>query len=337
METKPEAENSGERSGAPGAPEADPAGEENFCALDWNFDEVPDDELRACRVWEYGRESAFVRGVKGRCEDRKARNMTNIEFQGFAGDDISAIQGMGYESDVLLRGVFLRKEPEGKSGGNGRRRPITGSFPCPWQSLSEAERKERSSIGSDREIIPLKPFERGEAGFASSLAEFCKARRAEAPRARKRSGAPQDPMPPGENQPESGPTSEEIRPSLFWAAGEVGVFQIAWAHFTNEELREGFYEWARAHRPKDLPGPDGRGHKVLSDRVGLERLGILRLTLGELRAESPLGWKRYHAPNRRWRRDVQRACAHFRGLFPFLPAGQMPLSWPPKGAPEPAG
>jgi len=28
--------------------------------LDWNFDNVPDNELAACCYWEYARESAFI-------------------------------------------------------------------------------------------------------------------------------------------------------------------------------------------------------------------------------------------------------------------------------------
>ena len=32
-----------------------------FSPLDWNFDNVPENELVACCYWEYARESAFIR------------------------------------------------------------------------------------------------------------------------------------------------------------------------------------------------------------------------------------------------------------------------------------
>lgn len=115
------------------------------------------------------------------------------------------------------------------------------------------------------------------------------------------------------------------------------MFQIQWYEFTNEELREGFYQWLKANRPEDRPGPDDRGHKAISWRVRLERLAVLRwlhrFRVEELRHFQPEAWKRYASPNCRWRRDAEQGAVCFRRLFPFLPPADHSLFWPPQGDP----
>ncbi len=221
-------------------------------ALDWNFDRVPDSELVACCYWEFARESAFIRDVKRRCIDSKWCHMANREAWAFVGADIERIQSIGYPAEVFLRGFFF-DEAEDRKPRHPEAPPITGSFPRPWQTVAEAERKDRAPIRSDRKAIPLVPFRRGHAFFAEDIAPWYKSRRAGAK--------------PG----------EEIPPSLFLASSEVGVFEINWGTFANDELAAGFRKWAKANRPQQFPNPSGQGHKPGDWRANLTRLAVMRL------------------------------------------------------------
>jgi hypothetical protein len=125
----------------------------------------------------------------------------------------------------------------------------------------------------------------------------------------------------------------EPKASVIWEDGtESTIVQIAWEHFTNDQIIKSFRDWVK-NRPKQLKKPGKQGHKYISHRVALERLGILRLLhrfrLADLPKRNPAAWKRYDSPNRRWRKDVQKARAYFKSLFPFL-KNEPPLSWPPK-------
>ncbi len=155
--------------------------------FDWNFERVSDSELVACCFWEYARESAFILGVRERCLNPKWKEMVNSEFWEYCGKDIAKIQSIGYANEVFLRKFFF--EPGIKYQDVDRELPnfrqpdaphLTGSFPQPWQSLSAAERKERSHIGSDRTCIPLLPFERGISPHAQDIFKYVKLQRAQA-------------------------------------------------------------------------------------------------------------------------------------------------------------
>ncbi len=115
---------------------------------------------------------------------------------------------------------------------------------------------------------------------------------------------------------------------------EVLLVEIEWGDFTNEQLVQQFAEWLKENNPPGISRPDKRGQKKISDRVKLERLGILRLLnrfkLSELRTTCAAAWKLYNTGNRRWRKDASMARIHFRELFPFLPEKEIPLAGPPK-------
>ncbi len=108
---------------------------------------------------------------------------------------------------------------------------------------------------------------------------------------------------------------------------------IAWGHFTNDQIATYFGRWAKANRPKSITSPSGKGHKLKDWRVALDRLGMLRLLhrfrLGEMRERFPAGWKAFAGFD--WYKERKRAGATFKKLFPFLPKTERPLSWPTKG------
>ncbi len=309
---------------------------EAFGELDWKFEAVPDNELVACCYWEYARESAFIRDVKQRCIDPRLRTMNGEERFQLLGMDVERIQTLEYRAHVFLRGFFFN-EAEDRKPRHPDAPPITGSFPKSWQSLSKAERSYRSKIDSDREQIPLVPFKRGYGFMAQTIVNALKNRQTKTQQFREEV-LRQHPGVPESKLLEDGKLNFESNniPSIFWVGGmEAGLFNIEWETFTNEELRDGFYQWVKANRPKVMSGPDGRGKKLITWRVSLERLGILRLlhrfTLEELRVQHPEAWKHYSTPSRRWQDDAKKARKWFRELLPFLDSGDEPLSWPPKG------
>jgi hypothetical protein len=278
--------------------------------FDWNFEAVPDAELVACCYWEYARESAFLRDLKlrwdawggcGRCPEDLARG-------------INRIQQAPPHVFVRLQAILAEDK-----------------FPGPWQKLPKKHR--RNLIEFDLGL-PL-PFARG-----GDLSEAERALERAQRQIRKQHAAVQKVH---EAWPGYGegtlrrwgkwPKSKPL-PRVFWEEGyESLIVRIAWKAYTNEQIIESFRCWVKANRPKIFPVPSGKGHKQLSQRVALERLGILRLlhrfSLHELRKQNPAAWKRYDNANRRWPKEAQRAVTEFARLFPKLEI-ETPLSWPPK-------
>gem|GEM_PF-3619107 len=126
-------------------------------------------------------------------------------------------------------------------------------------------------------------------------------------------------------------------PNFMYPEGlEVLLVEINWGEFTNAQIIAAFSQWLKENNPPGVSRPDKRGHKKISHRVKLERLAILRLlnrfTLLELRGACPEAWQHYNSPNRRWRKEADMVCVHFKEFFPFLPENELPLAWPAKEA-----
>src|ERR1017187_10542732 len=80
--------------------------------LDWNFNNVPSDELVACCYWEYARESAFIRDtlLEMRVDVLESvkteRNLENSKRPDWC-DKLSRIQSLGYVAEVFVRGSLF--------------------------------------------------------------------------------------------------------------------------------------------------------------------------------------------------------------------------------------
>ena len=297
----------------------------SLSAWDWNFDSVPDSELMGCCYWEYARESTFIREVRRRSLEAWR---TGGHWDGGLNTDLITLQSIEYAAEVFLRGfsfepdvAYQIADPKAPHYRHPEAPPITGSFPQPWQSLAAAERACRARIRTDREAIPLVPFKRGYAFFAEDIARWYKNRRA------------------------SAAEGEEIHPSLFSAGAEIGVVEIQWGAFTNDELVNGFRKWVKANRPQQFPKPSGRGHKPGDWRAKLTRLAVMRLLsrytpkqiLGT-RLTKPVGecqpihgTKQFTADKwadaTKWHDARREARRIFQQLLPFLPKDELPLSW----------
>jgi len=293
---------------------------------DWNFDNVPDDELAACCYWEYARESAFIHDLRQRCiQNWRSGGCQDQKLY----DDLQRVQSMGYPAEVFLRGFFF--EPNRIYQSKNERLPnyrhpdapaITGSFPQPWQSLSQNERKCRSTIKDDVTTLGLVPFQISHWCFAKDVARYVES---QAQQMRER-------LPPNKGL-------QPIRPGLGISNAETLLVDIAWDFFTDDQIVNYFRKWVKHARPKDRRAPSGRGHKPGDWRANLTRLAAMRL-LSQFLASQIVGpkglpavWETKQFSRQKWCdftkwRDARREAEKlFHRLFPFLTADEKPLSW----------
>ena len=323
---------------------------------DWNFDRVTEPELLACCYWEYARESTFIRDTLRRYRDWwKAGGHTDVPEAGELDAALCRIQEpIPYHSEVFLCGCAFDRDPISQSDDPDKPNykhphapPITGSFPDSWQSLDEAERAHRAHIRSDREVIPLRAFERdGSRLTAEMLLERSQASLRDYIAIRDK--LHRDNPGVGEGTLRRQGKYPDYRPSasVFWEGGaECLSVKIEWADFTNDEIVEAFRKWVGPNRPPDIPKPDGRGHKPKDLRADLTRLAAMRILsrytpveiIGNTRrpplAEcAPIHKTKQFASDKwgdptKWRDARREASQRFRELFPFLPTDEKPLSW----------
>jgi len=321
------------------------AGKGDLPEVEWNFDNVPDGELVACCYWEYARESAFIREMLRQYRDWCLAGGKRDDESRKIDARLRKLQSIGPHSDVFLQGcicgpetVWQSDDPEKPNYRPRDTPPITGSFPAPWRSLSEVERKCRANIRDEVEHLHILPVKLAHWTWANEIGRVCLEiadRQREQEKSWERDHLRKDKEGnrvtlPGAPAP---PEFEPIQPAIRSGAGETVVVDIAWAHFTNDQIATYFRRWAKANRPKNITSPGGQGHKLKDWRVALDRLGMMRLLhrfrLGEMRERFPAGWKAFAGFE--WYKERKRAGATFKKLFPFLPKTERPLSWPTKG------
>jgi len=229
--------------------------------------------------------------------------------------------------------------------------PLTGHFPNSWQTLSKMEREFRACIRTHAEQFQMVPIKLSDWFWAEEIAregqrvvdDYDAQRRAWE---RKYLGKDaQGNIVPIPNAP-AAPAIAPIRPRYQWGSMETLMVDIAWDHFTNDEIANHFRDWVKRMRPKDRRAPSGRGHKPKDLRANLTRLAAMRLlarfkpldlidpkrnklpAIGETKQFSGGQW----SDPTRWydaRREGQKV---FRKLFPFLPENEVPLSCQKKEA-----
>jgi len=292
--------------------------------FDWNFDNVPDDELVACCYWEYARESAFIRDIRLRCSDPRSLEFSNGQaWWKFVGKDMERIESIGCEAEVFLRCFFYDEWRQYCP-------PLTGSFPDPWQSLSETERKCRPHKRSDSEVIGLVPFKYGgdittAKCLLESAKEYSKQYRKAADKARLANpGCGEATLRRWGKYPK-----HEPKASVIWEDGiESAIVRIAWEQFTNEEIVEAFKNWVGPARPPGVGVANRRGQrKQKGYRDYLAWLGMMRLMnahpFTSIKRARPDAWSHYRSAD--WPRARKKAIAVFKRLFPFLPPNAMPI------------
>jgi hypothetical protein len=311
---------------------------QTFSMFDWNFDNVPNDELVACCLWEYARESAFIRDVRQRC-------IQNWRTGGHRDERLSAdlgeLHSIGSAMKLLTSGFYFAPGDPHRIDAQ-RNASVTNSFPAPWQTLPADERDFRVRTLLNPGWTPGVPFERADCHDAWDIAKQAKARwqevfsefdrvRREYPETSEVELTAQGKLKPFLGIPVS-ILREEGR--------EVMVVAINWARFTNDEIVKHFRKWLKPNRPKELRIPDGKGRNKARDwRAKLTRLAVMRLLahftpLEVVDADKfPVVWKTKQFAGKQWGditkwHDARREAGKlFRQLFPFLSPDEQPLSW----------
>jgi hypothetical protein len=291
---------------------------------DWNFDSVPEEELHVCCLWEYGRESNFLRSIRERSVEAARLQLPFRERLDFVERDFSkAFGALGRSACLFQVGIYCLGGDKGYPG-------VISRFPEAWQSLSKSERSVllETADWDVKKVSGFPGFRRSNVPRADALVKLFR------PKSMKEVFGRDEGVGVREYF-HAGHKLRSLCPCYMYPSGmEVLLVEIEWGDFTNEQLVQEFAQWLKENDPPGLSRPDKRGHKKISDRVKLERLGIMRLlnrfTPAELGTACPDAWKRYNSPNRRWRKDASMAGIHFRELFPFLPEEETPLAWPPK-------
>lgn len=321
----------------------------------WNFDAVPDAELVACCYWEYARESAFIRQrlQKYRTQWWCPGGGLTDEIRNLW-DDMDRIRSIGYAAEVFIRGctyepgtVWQSVDQHKPNFKHPEAAPLTGSFPAPWQTLAEGERKSRAHIRTDVEQLQIVPIKLAHWSWAKEIARECQfvsdeqhARRKEWEQKYLHKDAKGHFYTPADAP--VAPEFEELRPRTRWGVGETLMVDIAWDCFTNDEIANYFRKWIKRARPKELPKPDDKGRNKARDwRTNLTRLAVMRLLsrytaldlIDSRRNKFPAIWETKQFAGRKWGdptkwHDARReAGAVFHKLFPFLGKDDRPLSW----------
>src|ERR1051326_4931443 len=219
---------------------------ETLPRIEWDFDpkRVPDSELVACYYWEYARESAFIRDVLLRWHEhlRTVGGLPNDKLE----TDLLTIESGGDAVQIFLAGISKDE----------------CFFPTPWQLLPPEIKQARWRIHADFD----KPFRRAHWSEARKMVQQCEApaRQQRVERMAARASGRVVPL---------SPVLAQLR---FTSGHEIALVQIHWSKFTNPEIAAAIKKWVTDNRPKDVPEPRKRGHSLLSFRVRLELLGIMR-------------------------------------------------------------
>lgn len=296
--------------------------------VEWNFDEIPDDELEICVQWEYARESAHIRDFREHC--RK-----NVTPKG------GICSSKVYESirrDIAKfktkppRVAYLFQEGYASLMDRNTKRTIISPFPEPWQSLSADMRRALLDQATQpivsKEVLP--PFNWSPLWDARMLLEECVEKCSNPTTKDILDWVMKFEKPPLNDNNSSWrerPRSE--RPAKMYEGGfERLVVEIDWGRYTNEEITASFNAWLKKNRPANVEPPDDRGKNKLRDlRAALKYLGIMRAlnvcTFASPRFPQPFR----NAGEKSCYRDRKKANAKFRELFPFLNNKTKPIHW----------
>jgi hypothetical protein len=282
--------------------------------LDWNFDNVPDDELAACCLWEFARESkSFAVSSARKVEreeslrlDQLPNRTPNPDYEAFLESYWNCDEGyMAYYETIRNHG---------------------GPDSLPWLLIPAGLRQLlKKQVGVHELDGPLAPAMRRqlEALWKVNLKEWKSVRNQ-----------------PGYDPREDGMAYEPSRSHMEEPghAGEphgetIAAFAIDFRKYNNKQICVALTDWLKANRPKDCPERSERGRKARDSRVALDRLGMMRLlhhfTLREMPKRCPEASKAFEGYE--WYKERKRARMTFQKFFPFLPETERPLSWPTKG------
>lgn len=307
---------------------------------DWDFGRVPDQQLIACCLWEYARESTSLAFASLR-HRVTMRQVTGNKTWGGLPDDEAAFsqhvkkmkeeeQRAGFDYEAFL-GRFWKCD-EGYVQFYNTLREYGGTSSIPWRKLAADTREVFCKQLNQRSV-----FEPCALGHIRELELLWQANSHDLSEVRARVRPAND-------------DSEDMvlfTPSVAVALPEenadlpsrctIGAFTIDYSRFSDREIINALTRWVRANRPKQWRLPRNRfpvvnrGSKLNDYRVALERLAIMRLlhwySPRLLRLELPQAWKLYGRKEPTFRREIHAALTFYRERFPFLPKAELPASY----------
>jgi hypothetical protein len=271
--------------------------------LDWNFDNVPDNELVACCYWEYARESARIRAA------------FDLEEKVFFPDLIPtyAVSSTGARLKTgsvinTAKARFIDKIHEQALPVLETFRRVINEIPrpfdVPWLELSVVVRQavtdELAPYFEEKSTLTFLPFNR------------CS------------------------DQRDIGLADEHYRCATFDM--KLGIeylrVQIDWGGFTDAQIVTAFKAWLVDNRPAGVGVADRRGQrKQKGYRDYLAWLGMMRLmsvcSFTRIEKEIPKAWSHYRSAD--WPRARKKASGVFKSLFSFLPQEDKPIHWQTAG------
>lgn len=295
---------------------------------EWNFSELPDEEVRACLIWECGRESfdLCAAGWAEELESKTQPSCWNAELgrrtKNSAHDRRRAeeeLNDLAFDLDAHRSRLFQCHQ----AFNNFYRDVIQYARPWskPWKKLPPEARQGAVKRLADPGIFP--PFRTAllhelEGLWTTNGEEIIKIR----------SGITKpkyddtlemlgyEPSQPVEQQRGEGdPDVKEI----------TGAFAINYSLYSDREIIAAFSSWLKAARP--CPEPVRVGKKTNDDRAALDGIGVMRAFNLHPFSHSLFPAKLKSRGRRVCDKSRELALRRFHEVLPFLPAEAFPINW----------
>lgn len=306
---------------------------------DWDFSLVPSDELIACCLWEYARESPSI-GISAEYHCILMRKITgNATWGGLSANEsefrrhVAIIndqaKSFGYDSESFL-GRYWASDHAYVKFYDTLRECVSPNAKA-WQDLSADVRRTFVQQLDERPVI-----QEISQSLVGELEQLWRANCGPLEEVRQR------PRPENDDSEEFELFSESSTCALpeenpHQDPRKIAVaFTVDFSRFTDREIINRFSDWLRTNRPKCWHRPinslpvAAQGRKLNDFRVALERLAIMRLlhwySPGDLKVRQPRAWQIYRGKEPVFRREIRAAERFFRQVFPFLPEGERPAS-----------
>jgi len=263
VKKEPRPAKTNERSDVGTGTSSGPPGERRLQPQEWNFDGVEEAELGVCRLWEYARESAWIREISrqssliagDRTVSREKRETVRRPFYQLFG-------ALGRASILFQNGVY------GFGGATKHYQGFESPFPQPWQASSGEQRRilMETAEWNARDICPASGFRRAQFAYIDAL---CK--RFTPKGIREVFG---DRRPGVAEFDHAGGKLRAICPNFMYADGtEILLGEIKWGEFTNEQLAQAFSEWLKENEPEGIRRPVRRPGRLSGIASGTKNAG----------------------------------------------------------------
>ncbi len=304
---------------------------------DWHFRLVPHEEVVACCLWEYARESRSI-GLAAAMHRLSPRQLPVVPSNESAGSAEEAkararkvraqARSVGFNYNAFLTRFWACDV--GFLEFYDSLRQYGGAGAGAWQEFPLRVRRQLVVQLTEATVWnPLAPASVGE------LEQLWQANSGELNEVRIKPAyddsemmalfLPTEPLPVLLEKKQR--TSRQI----------TAAFTVDFSRFSDAEIERAFRTWLKTHRPKRWRQPEAtfptsvrRGRKLSDYHVALERLGLMRLlhwnTPRQIRDHLPEAWALYGRKEHDFRRELREAEKFFHERFPFLPKKERPES-----------